>query len=89
MWAIAIAVLYSKGVRISGYHKVNYAEHRFLKIQWGQAVNAFSAATSIVAGCRLILHLRESASPVSRSAQQLSAGALSIYHFTTAITSEA
>lgn len=58
-------------------------------LEWGQAVNAFGGATSVIAGCRLTLHLREAASPSPHSTHQLSEGAFVFYHSaTTATTSE-
>ncbi|KIM70684.1 hypothetical protein SCLCIDRAFT_162607 [Scleroderma citrinum Foug A] len=54
--------------------------------QWGQAVNIFGAATSIIGGCHLILHLREATSPVSHSTYQLSTGAMFVYQSTTAVS---
>ncbi|KAL4072518.1 hypothetical protein V8B97DRAFT_378178 [Scleroderma yunnanense] len=52
-------------------------------LQWGQAVNAFGAATSIIAGCRLILDLREATSPVVHSTVTSEEGVVFMHQLST------
>lgn len=59
--------------------------------QWGQAVNAFGSATSIVAGCHLILHLREAVShpTLHQTTFRLGTGVVFACRSTTTATSDA
>lgn len=48
--------------------------------KWGEATNAFGAATSIIGGCRLILHLRKAASSVPYARHPRPHGGLTIVY---------
>lgn len=47
--------------------------------KWGVATNAFCAATSIIGGCRLILHLRKAASSVPHARHRPHGGLTVVY----------
>ncbi|KAL4079606.1 hypothetical protein J3A83DRAFT_1131027 [Scleroderma citrinum] len=83
-WVVGTVTLFIYGVRV---YLTNHADWIFLsldlQLQWGQAVNAFGAATSIIAGCRLILDLREATSPVVHSTVTSEEGVVFMHQLST------
>lgn len=74
MWIITIVILSIYGVGVTWIDQTqDLANWLTSQLKWGQASNAFGGATSIIGGCRLILHLRQGVS-ASHSDDQLDGG---------------